>query len=141
MDKYYSANAGKIAGDTEIEMETQHFQVRMRQRGISGSAVDAIRAFSDRVIPLRKHCTAEMVSKRRLQELAEEGILPPSMSERLHGLVLVVSPGCDDVTILKLSGPKAKFYTRDRRCRRERRSRRQARMLGRMQMNLSGASI
>ena len=122
-------------------METQHFQIRMRQRGISGSAVDAIRAFSDRVIPLRKHCTAEMVSKRRLRELAEEGLLPPSLSERLDGLVLVVSPNCDDVTILKLNGSKAKYYTRDRRCRRERRSRRQTRMLGRMPLNLSGFAL
>ena len=112
-------------------METQHFQIRMRQRGVSRSALEALCAFADRLVPLRKNCVAEMISKRRLCELSEEGTLPPSLLERLEGLVLVRSPDCDEVTVLKLDGEKAKYYTRDRRCRRQRRSRREARMLGR----------
>lgn len=106
-------------------MDTDHFQMRMRSRGIQECLVQALRNYADRLIHLRGRCTAEIISKRRLIDLEKDGTLSASMAERLGGLVLVQAPNGSSVTVLRLHGSKARYYTRDHR--KSRHSRRRAR--------------
>lgn len=99
-------------------MYTRHFVTRMRGRGIQECLVECLRAHSDRTVHVGDGCTAELVSKPRLVELEADGTVPAPLAERLDGLVLVRAADGSLVTVLRLHGHKARYYTRDHRKRR-----------------------
>ena len=87
----------------------------MQQRGISRVAVGLISQYADRLAPLRGGCEAAFVSRSKASKLRAAGILSAVDLDSLADRALVLGGDGALVTAIALHGPKARYYTRDRR--------------------------
>jgi len=74
---------------TSAIIYSEHAQRRLRQRGITRDAVDAVFAFHDRAVLIGNGCRAVSLSRTGQRALVDEGI-PSSVIERTKNLVLVM---------------------------------------------------
>jgi hypothetical protein len=103
---------GAFGGELVV---TGHAQTRLQQRGISRVAVRLISQHADRLVPLRGGREAAFVSRSKASKLRAAGVLSAVDLDTLSDRALVLGGDGVLVTAIALHGPKARYYTRDRR--------------------------
>lgn len=88
-----------------------HARRRVRQRGFTQSALAALFALGDHLVPVGGGCTALTASGRCLAEARAEG-LPPSLLDRLRDRAMVLDDSGRVVTVMPLRGKARRKYIR-----------------------------
>jgi hypothetical protein len=102
---------------------TDHARVRAQARGVSMKIVEAVYANADLCPFVGGGCRSFMVSRRKLDRLADN--ISAADRERMDGVVLVVDPDGEAViTVLHAHSPRGRRYRRQRDGRRYRPRRR-----------------
>ena len=69
--------------------QSLHSKIRINQRGIRNTDLEAIYSFSDREKPIGKGKTSLSISKKRLRKLVTEGEMCPQQADRVRGKVII----------------------------------------------------
>lgn len=102
---------------------TDHARDRAQVRGVSMRIVEAIYAIADRSPFVGSGYRSLMVSRRKLDRLADS--IPAADRERMDGVVLVVDPKSNAIiTVLHAHSTNGRRYRRQRQGRRYRPGRR-----------------
>ncbi len=81
---------------------TGHAVLRMSQRGVEASALDAVLRLADREIFAGRGCVAMSISRVRAHQLIERGEICPALADRVANLVVIVASNDGVVvTVLK----------------------------------------
>lgn len=75
---------------------TDHCKVRVQQRGIKKSAVNAIFSHGDLVVHAKYGRLKIGISKRRIAKLIEDGVIDAKMSEKLQGRWIIANSENDN---------------------------------------------
>ena len=85
-----------------------HATKRMAQRGLSHEIIGAILDYHDRYVYCGGSCRCINITRKKLHYLVEDGILKPTLAEKLQNILVVLNE--DDLVI--------SVYPRKRRCNR-----------------------
>jgi hypothetical protein len=112
-----------IENGLDLPKMTDHARERAQMRGVPMRIVEAVYAHADRSPYVGDGCRSLMVSRRRLDRLAES--IAAGDRERMVGVVLVVDPRSNVIiTVLHGHSPNGQRYRRHRDGRRYRPRRR-----------------
>lgn len=82
---------------------TNHAVLRMSQRGVEASALDAVLRLADREIFAGGGCVALSISRGMTHQLIERNEIHPALADRVANLVVVVAT--DDGSIVTVVKP------------------------------------
>jgi hypothetical protein len=83
---------------------TDHAALRVRQRGVRASLVEALFTWGDCEAPVGGDCTVVRISRRRLREAGLRELLGP-LTDRLASLALIVANDTGEViTVMRDRG-------------------------------------
>jgi hypothetical protein len=95
---------------------TFHAEDRLRQRGIGREILALIVAHHDLAIPVGSGCVSLTVSRRALQGLLADGLLPVRFADKVCSVAVITEEATGlVVTVMHLHGRSARRYARPER--------------------------